>query len=416
MTLSALSVMAWRNLWRNRRRTVITMVSIALATMLAILMSGMQDASWREVIDTAARMGGGHVTLQHPEHLDKPTLSRTIAGAEAKAARALHEPGVRRVVTRIVGQTLLSTAHDTFGAGFVAYDPTAEDESTLSLLEALSAGRPFTRPDEGGILLGARLAKNLGLTPGRKVVYTMTGKGGEIVTGLARVTGLVATGSPSVDLGLCLLPIDAVRKTLGYGPEEATQVALFLHDNRDAAAVARTLGAALGDDAVALTWRQAQPELDSFIAMKRSGALIFELLILLLCAAGIFNTLFVSVIERLREFGILIAVGFPPARLFGLVMLESAWLSLLGLTAGALLVAGPYAYLNRVGLDLTQLAGGEQNMDIAGVGMSMILKISVYPESAAAIAAAVITATLLAGLYPAWRAGRVEPVESIKLV
>ena len=182
---------AWRNIWRHRRRTLITLSSVALATMLAVLMTGMQDASWRDFIDVAARMGGGHVTLQHSDYLDKPALSRTVTGGRDKTRLALEDESVRRVVSRIVGQTLLSTAYDSYGAGFIAFDPTAEDEDTLSVLEAITEGESFDTADEGGILLGARLAANLGATLGRKVVYTMTDKEGQIVTGLARVSGIV---------------------------------------------------------------------------------------------------------------------------------------------------------------------------------------------------------------------------------
>lgn len=407
---------AWRNIWRHRRRTFITLSSIALATMLAVLMTGMQDASWRDVIDAAARMGGGHVTLQHPDYLDKPALSRTVTGGTHRTKVALEEGDVRRVVSRIAGQTLLSTARDSFGAAFIAFDPAAEDEETFSVLEAITEGRGFERADGEGILLGERLAGNLGVTLGKKVVYTMTDKEGQIVTGLARVRGILRTGSPSVDLGLCLLPIDSVRSALGYAGDEATQIALFLGDNRKSAQVARRMDNRLAGGVAALTWKETQPDLESFIAMKKGGMVVFEALILILCAAGIFNTLFVSVMERLREFGILIAVGFPPARLFTLVMMESLWLGLVGLALGGVLVAWPYFYLSRSGIDFSAFYGDQQSIDVAGVGMSAVMKIGIYAESAAAIVLAVLAATLLAGLYPAWRAGRVEPVDSIKLV
>jgi ABC-type lipoprotein release transport system permease subunit len=411
-----LPAMAWRNIWRHRRRTLLTLLSIALATMLAVLMTGMQDASWRDLIDVAARMGGGHVTLQHPDYLDKPALSRTVTGGAHKTRLALEDGSVRRVVSRIVGQTLLSTARGSFGAGFIAFDPAVEDDDTLSVLEAITEGGSFERADEGGILLGARLAANLGVTLGRKVVYTMTDREGQIVTGLARVSGIVRTGAPSVDLGLCLLPIDSVRAALGYVDDEATQVALFLDDNRESASVARRISARFEGGTAALTWKEAQPDLESFIAMKKGGMVVFEALILILCAAGIFNTLFVSVMERLREFGILIAVGLQPKRLFALVMVESLWLGLTGLVLGVILVAWPYTYLSRTGIDFSSFYADQQSIDVAGVGMSMVMKVGIYPESAAAIALAVLAATLLSGLYPAWRAGRVEPVDSIKLV
>lgn len=412
-----LASMAWRNLWRQKRRTLITAFSIAFAFLLAVLMIGLNDQSWEQVINTAARIGGGHVTVQHRDYQDKPALSRTVTGTAKLAERLAAIEHVTRVLPRVTGQTMLSTTTESAGAGFIAYDPALEGPETLSILEAVEQGALFGSADDKGIILGARLAKNLGAKLGTKVVYTLTDKQGEIVSGLARVSGLVETGSPAVDLGLCFLPLGSVRKTLGYEQDEAVQLAVFLDSQRRSEQVREEIAGALGQGSVALTWRQAQPDLDSFIAMKKGGGTFFSLLILVLCAAGIFNTLFVSVMERLREFGILMAIGLSPAKLFGLVMWESLWLGLTGLAGGVLLAALPYYHLSTVGVDLTEMykTSGQQ-ADIAGVAMSMVLKIGLYPESALAIVAIALGATMLAGLYPAFKAGRVEPVESIKIV
>ncbi|MBN2362485.1 MAG: ABC transporter permease [Deltaproteobacteria bacterium] len=412
-----LARMAWSNLWRQRRRTIITISSIAFACFLAVFMIGLNDGSWGPVIDTAARIGGGHVTVQHPDYQDKPALNRTVTGTGQLVERLRSVPHVSHVLPRIVGQAMLSTTSESMGAGFVAYDPAQEGPATLSILDAVSAGELFKTADDRGIILGWRLARNLGAELGTKVVYTLTDKKGEIVSGLARVSGLVRTNSPAVDLGLCFLPIGAVRRTLGYAPDEAVQVAVFVDNYRRSDEVAAAVKGVLDDKTTALTWKESQPDLDTFIIMKRGGGAFFSALILILCAAGIFNTLFVSVMERLREFGVLMAIGFNAGRLFGLVMLESLWLGLIGLVAGAILLAGPYYYLSTVGLDLTKaFAAGEQQADIAGVAMSMVVKMDLHHTSAIAIASIVMGATLLSGLYPAWKAGRVEPVESIKLV
>ena len=138
--------------------------------------------------------------------------------------------------------------------------------------------------------------------------------------------------------------------------------------------------------------------------------------IALLVAAGIFNTLFVSVMERMREFGILMAIGFTPLRLFSLVMMESLWLALVGLLGAALLTTGPYLYLASTGIDTSKMLADQGTLDVAGVAMSTTLKVGIFPESLIVICIAAVVATLLAGLYPAWRAGTVEPVDAIKLV
>ncbi len=411
-----LASMAWRNLWRHKRRTAITLSSIAFGALLAVLVTGMADSQFGQMIDLAARMGGGHVTLQHPEYLDRPALRRSVSNSTRLREIALRESQVERVVTRISGQLMLSTASQNYGAGFIAFDPAVEDEATLSVLESLVEGELFPSADAKGIILGSRLAKNLDARLGRKVVYTLADKHGEITREAARVTGILHTGAPSIDAGLCLLPIDTFRQTVAYAPDEGIQIAVFLGDQRRASEVAARLGDKIGTEVSALTWRQVQPDLSGFVTMKIVGMQLMEGIILLLVAATIFNTLFVGVMERIREFGIMMALGFSPASLFGLVMFESLWLGLIGLVVGALVTAWPYYYLSTTGLDLSAMLGDIGSAEVAGVAMQPQLQVGILPEHLAMIAAIILVSTLAAGLYPAWRAGTVVPVESIKLV
>lgn len=415
MRWSRLASMAWRNLWRHRRRTLITLFSIAFGVGLAVIATAMQDRNWTDMINLAARLGGGHVTLENPAYPDQPTLAHTVPDAAQLAAVAKAEPDVTRVATRIVGMALLSTPGKAEGVGFLAYDPKTEDASTLSILQALAAGRLFHSADEGGILLGERLARNLGLRLGHKVVYTLTDRDGEIVSGLARVRGILRTGSPAVDGALALLPLDTVRRTLGYAPGEAVQVAVFLGDQRDSGPLAAALQRKLGGRVAALPWYETQPEVAGFISMKVGGLIVMEIFIALLVVAGIFNTLFISVTERFREFGILLAIGFSPTDLFKLVMLESLWLALGGLAGAALITAWPYYYLSHVGIDMSAM-WGQGTLEVSGIAVSSVLKAGIYPINGVRIAVAAVVATLAAGVYPAWRAGRVDPVETIKQV
>ncbi len=410
---------AWRNLWRNRRRTLLTLTSISFGVFITIMFTAMQDRNWADMIDLAARLGGGHVTIQHPEYLDTPSLKKTVGQTDELINAATSDPSVERVTGRITGPIMLNTSAESFGASFIAFDPYSEDAATLSLLspDALVSGRMFSEPDETGIILGAKLAENLDAEIGDRIVYTLTDKQGELISGLARLSGTISTGAPNLDAGLSLLPIESVRKTIGYQADEVTKIAVFVDDRRHTAAVADNILAKVPEDAnvAVLPWNLSQPELAGFIAMKVGGTRFISAFIGLLVVAGIFNTLFVSVMERLREFGILMAIGFSPLRLFGLVMMESLWLAIVGLIGAALITVGPYFYLESVGIDISQLAADQGSMDIAGVAMSTSLKVGIYTESVVYIAVAATVATLLAGVYPAWRAGTVEPVAAIKM-
>jgi ABC-type lipoprotein release transport system permease subunit len=411
----SLPKLAWRNLWRNPRRTLITLAAIAFGVFLAVMFTALQDRSFADMIDLAARLGNGHVVIQHPEYADAPAIKRFVADSARHEATALADPDVERVVQRVTGNAMVASAANSYGIVFLAVDPASEDDTTLDFLEGVVAGELPPEATGNWIVLGTKLAANLEVGLGDKVVYTTTDSRGEIVSELARVRGLVGTGAPSVDAALAILPIDTTRAALNLPEDASTMLAVFLDDSRRSPEVRSRLRDALGGDVTARTWDEVQPQLSGFIAIKVGGARFMELVILILVVASIFNTLLMSVLERTREFGILLALGFTEAQVFLLVIYESAWLALVGLVVGGLLTAGPYAYLSTHPIDVSAATQG-QSMEVAGVGNAAVLNVGIYPENAVIIAIAIVTATLLAGLYPAWRAGRTVPVDSLKLV
>ena len=150
------------------------------------------------------------------------------------------------------------------------------------------------------------------------------------------------------------------------------------------------------------------------MALERNSTWVMEIIIMALLAAGIFNTLFVSVMERLREFGILSAIGFTAPQLFILVMWESLWMAMMGLVAAAVVTAWPYYHLNTVGFDYSELM--PEGTEVAGVAiLESRFYVDIYPENLFLLCMLAVVSTLLAGLYPAWRAGRVPPAEAIRL-
>jgi len=417
MNVLSLIRLAWRNLWRQKRRTMLTLASIVFGGFLAILMTSLQDQVWADFIDSAARLGAGHVTVQHEEYRDTPTLTRTVKNTDAIRTAAKADPDVSQVVDRTTGSVMLSTASDSYGGFFIGFEPEIETSETMEFAEDIVVGKAFTSSSDKGIILGKVLATNLNAELGDKVVYTLTDRKGEIVSGMERVSGIVNTGALSTDAALVLLPLNTVQSLLGYDKHESTQVAIFLEDGRNAIAVAERLSNQVDASATVLTWDELQPEIKTFVAMKVGGGRVMIIIIGALVAAGIFNTIFMSVLERTREFGIMLAIGYTPGQLSLLVLIESAFLAIMGLIGTALISAYPYYALSKTGIDISsQLEAAGGSMDIGGVGMSSVMAVGIYPESVVAIAILLVLATMSAGLYPAWKAGRVHPVESINLV
>ncbi len=271
----------------------------------------------------------------------------------------------------------------------------------------------FQEANSPGIVVGAKLAEKLHLRIGKKIVYTTTDKQGEIVSAIERVTGIFKTGVSEVDSAMVLLPIKRLQKTVDYKQDEATLVAVMLDDQRKAITTRDRLAVLpIYANTEVLTWQQSQPELAGMIAVDKSSNYISQFLIALLVAAGILNTMLMSVLERKREFGVMMAVGMAPATLFRLVMIESFWLAVVGLIIGIIISTPWYIYMHEIGIDFTEAYGND--MDFGGVLIDPVMKIRLFKESIISILLGLFILALGSGAYPAWRAGRTPPVESLK--
>lgn len=417
MNSAILATMAWRNLWKNIRRTFITLFGIAFGVMLAILFTGLQDATWAQTIDLAAKMGTGHVTIQHNKYLDEPSVANFVPNDSKIINRLKRDSRIKDAKGRIIAHGMLATAAQSFGTMVYGLDVESETKETLLFLDGDLRGRWFKQGETNSVVLGATLAKELEVELGQKVVYTLCDKKGEMVSALGRVTGILLTGESTIDKSLCVVEINGLRSLIGLGPNDVTQIAVFLQDYRYSIEVANEYGDGLSKNkmVVALPWQVLNSDLDGLVATKMAASQIFEILLLILIAAGIFNTLFVSVMERIREFGILNAIGFKGCNIFLLVVFESVFLALLGIFLAAVVTIGPYYYLNTVGIDFASLAANGESIEINGIGMATTIYVGIYVNKAVIIILITIGATLLSGLYPAYRASSVEPVKSIRV-
>ena len=408
-----LGKIAWRNLWRRKRRTLITGISIGFGVMLAVTFTGTGDYGYTNMINTSAIMGLGHVTIEPHGYNQTPSLDKRLRKTGQIRERVLAMPGVNDAIVRITGQAMFASASKTIGGMFMGIDPAQESPEQNLLIRSLVQGEVFSGKDGRGVVVGSKIAEKLNLRIGKKLVYTTTDVNGEIVSEIARVTGIFTTGVNEVDGGMVLLPINSVRATLHYDAQDATLLAVIINDQRYAERMRDKISLAEGDPQIeVLSWQQTQAEMAGIITMDRSGNYISQFLIGLLIAAGILNTLLMSVLERTREFGVMMAVGMSPRTLFMLVVVESLWLAIIGIVIGIIITAPWYAYLYYVGLDFSGAIG--EDYSAGGILVDPLIRIRLYKESIIAILTGVFSLTLLAGLYPAWRAGRIPPVESLK--
>ena len=410
-----LNRLAWRNIWRRKRRTMITAFSIGFGVMLAVTFTGSGDYTYTNMIDMGASMGMGHVTVEPVGYHLKPTLDKRLSGTNKLHEKIISLDGVANATVRVTGQAMFASARKIVGGAFIAVDPAFETEANNLLMRSIVEGSLFSDIGGRGIVIGSRLAKKLQVKIGKKVVYTTTDTNGEIVSDIARVSGIFTTGIDMVDGVMALLPMRSVQRTLNYGPDEATVIAVLIKDQRHAEAMANEIAALPeAQDTAVLTWKKSQPDLAGVIAFDKAGNYISQFLVGLLIAVGILNTMLMSVLERTREFGVMMAVGMSPGVLFRLVMVESFWLAIVGLLFGIIITAPWYYFLYHTGIDFSGAFGSD--FSYGGVIVDPVFKARLFKESVVAILTGLFTLTLLAGLYPAWRAGRIPPVESLKTI
>ncbi len=403
--------MAWRNLFRRPRRTFVTAFTVAFGMLLSFFFTSIGDYSYTNIIDTSAKMGYGHITVEPAGYHDRPSQRKRLPDAAAVLERATAIDGIDGGTIRILGQGMFATARKSIGGMLIGVDPALEDDDVNLFLSKITAGAVFPDADGREVVIGQKMAEKLKLKIGKKMIWTTTDATGEIVSQIAYVGGVFSTGVDEVDSAFVLLPLERVRKTLGYAEGEATMVSLFVADQRKTDRLA-ALVREVAPDAETLTWRKTQADIAGFVAIDSASNYLFQLLVGLLIAAGILNTILMNVLERTHEFGVMLAIGTPPRRLFAMVLTESLILGAVGVIMGIGLCVPTYWYMVDIGIDFTAMM--PEDYDLGGVLIDPVMKSRFYIESALAIVASVFALTALAGIYPAIRAAGLPPVESIK--
>jgi ABC-type lipoprotein release transport system permease subunit len=410
-----LNQLAWRNLLRHKRRTLITCLSVAFGVLLSVTFTGSGDYSYTSLINTSTTMGFGHLTVEPQGYNDTPSLSMRVLQANAIANQIQEVPNVQATYVRIMCQAMFAAGAKSVGGMFLAIDPEKENSNHNFFLKNINQGNFFTESDGRGIVIGAKMAEKLNLRLGKKLIYTMTDKDGEIISEISRVKGIFTTGDDTIDSTIVLLPIDRIRAALRYENDAASLIAVFISDQRDAKLMQQKLNETLHKPELeVMTWEQTQADLAGLIAIDRASNYLMQFLVGLLIAAGIVNTMLMSVLERTREFGMMMAVGMSPRHLVRMILIESFWIGIIGLILGIVITAPWYIYMSHNGIDLSILIGNDYSA--GGVLVDPVMKLRLFKESAFAILASVFLLAIAAGLYPAWKAGRIPPLASIRNV
>ena len=406
----SLTLIAWRNLWRNRRRTWLTAGGITFAVWLLVFSMSMQDGTFEIMVDNGARLVLGHAQLQHPEYQDDPRVEYTITGSAALRKRAAAEPEVIAASEQAHGFALASHGERSFGAQIFGVDY-AREAAWSSLPGLVSQGRYLAGPGEA--VLGATLARNLAASVGDEIVVLGTAKEGGVAATLATIVGTFNSGQAALDRALMQIPIDDFRLAWDLAPDEAHAVVILASSVADSTEVAAALraDAQIADaGARVLSWRELMPEAVQTIDVKFIGTLLFFALIAIIVTFSIVNTFMMTVFERTPEFGMLMAIGMKPARIMGQLALEALFVALICAVIGLLLSAAVLVPLAEFGMPLPANATAALN--------AYNLPDRMYPRfsDTAAVASLLIMliGTQLAAFVPALRILRLRPVEALR--
>ncbi|KZX57019.1 lipoprotein ABC transporter permease [Halioglobus sp. HI00S01] len=403
--------LAWRNLWRHRRRTWLTVAAMVFCNTLLMFMISLQLGTYDMMINNSLAMVTGHVQVQQKDYLENQRMRDSVPAVEALAASVANELGLDTVAARGQAFALASSEDRSFGVLLAGVQPDKEP-GVSSLPGLVSEGRYLAADDRDAIVIGAVLAKNLKVGLGDELTFLGSGRDGSFAAGLATVVGIVHTGMDEIDRGIAHVPLAWFQETFSMGDHGHT-VVVRMPDLALVEGAVQRVAALLpeGQNLVALDWDALQPGLRQAIRSDLASGWVMYAVFIVLVAFSVLNTQLMSVLERTREFGVMLALGMGPGRLAKLVTIETFLLSLLGLLLGLLFGGLVVLWLSHAGFSYPGMEemAAEFNMDSRFYPEVSFVALMWGPST-------VFLFTMLAAIYPSLRLYKLEPVQAMRAV
>jgi len=401
--------LAWRNLWRNWRRTVIAVAAIVLGLILLLMMDGMIKGSDQAIFGNAVRLYGGNLQVHAPGYRERanrlPMLPLADADAVVQVARA--QPQVLAAGKRINTAGIVIHRGNSVPVAITAIEPDVEAPISLQA-ESVAQGR-FLLPDDGdAIFIGKALAERLQVAVGDSVTLLGRSKNESMRQHTFVVVGIFDLGMPEAEKTTVFIPlIDG--QTLYNLRGQATEVAIFLKQIGAEAEVQTALKTRLPDYEVD-SWQTLKGDLRETLDQKFVFTSFFGIVVIVIASIGILNLMLMAVFERTREMGVLAALGMKGRQVMGLFLLEGSLIGVVGAVVGCGLGFALLAVLGTVGIDFSKFASG---MGDLGALMGNKLYPSITVDVLISRAVLVVIITAIASLYPAWQASRKEPAQAL---
>jgi ABC-type lipoprotein release transport system permease subunit len=399
---------AWRNLWRNGRRTSLAVAAIGLSVALVLAYDSVLRGYGDWIVETVTGPMLGHVQAHAPGWRKDRAIDRTLPGAAGAVEALRRDPAVAGASQRVYAPALAALGQEGFAVVVIGLEPGAESGA----MGLLAGARE--RPAGKRVLAGRLLAEAMGVRPGDVLAVVGQGADGSLANDLFTVAELVDTPVDLVNRQGLLLAL-AEAQSLFAMPGEAHEVVVHARDAARLRELVARVAAAPGlAGAEVLDWRALSPEMVSMIELVNVAWAFVLVLVLVAAAAGVANTMLMSTYERTRELGMLLALGARPGRIVRLVLVEALALGIVGALAGTALGLG-LVLAGQDGVDYAKLTGGgPSEISFAGLRWSMVLHPTLAFVDVVRVVTGVLVTSILAAAWPAARAARLEPARALR--
>lgn len=403
-----LARLAWRNVLRNRRRSIITILSIAIGLAGLTFAWGVVDGQNGQMIENSTRYFASDAQVHLTGYHDDPSLDLAMEEAGPVIEAIRHDPDVAAATVRLEGGALASRADRSRGVLVVGVSP-GEEARVSTLFSAVAAGVPLEPEDSSGVLIGTRLAESLALGVGEDLVLVGQAYDGSIASARVPVRGIFDTRIDQYDGYLAVMPLSAVREFF-VAPGGATAIALRLENRDRLNTVAARLGAHLGEAYEIVAWPRLLPEVANGARFHEVFTYAIVLIFFVVVAAAVANPILMAVLERTREFGVVLAVGMTPGRLLRLVLWEAVLLGIGGVFIGNVIGLATTLYFGHAGIDVSAFEAAIRTMPGASTTLVPVARL----DRSVLMSLMVFAVACVVALYPAAKAARLEPVNAIR--
>lgn len=406
--LRIVTLLAWRNLWRNHRRTLIMLIAVTVGVWAMIFMTALMRGMIIDMVRDGVRVLPGHVQIHHPEFRDDPSVNNLIPASGAELNRRFADKGFEAWATRVKVPAVITSERESRGVTLLGIDPAAEAPISF-VADDIVQGRFLEDDSDTGVIIGLKLADKLDTELGKRVVLMSQDQNNEIADRGFRVVGIFDSDPDGHEEAFVFAGRATIQKMLRIG-DHVTEVVFLGDDYRDVEPLYEKVAGLAGADVEVRRWTELDTYLSTMLTVMDGFVFVWVIVIFLTLSFGLVNTLVMAVFERVREIGLMLALGMRPANILGQVVVESLLLLVIGLALGNFIAWMTIEPL-KDGIDISAVAQGMEMM-----GASSILYPVLEMDDVVTANIVVLVLGFLASLSPAWRASRYQPVEAITKV